>query len=330
MGHYRDVIACCKKNGIEPVVTLHHFSSPAWLISKGGWEADTTPADFARYTRYVLERMGPELSYICTINEANMGIQVAAIAQQYMKQMMSSNVQMGLDLEKLMAGQALAAAENMAVFGTEQPQCFTSPRTPHGDEIVIAAHKEARAVIRELCPAAKVGLTLSLYDIQAQPGGEEIAAKKWVDEFAHYLPAISDDDFLGVQNYTRCRIGPEGELPAVKNAELTQMDYEFYPDGLEHVLRRVAREFTGELLVTENGIATGDDARRVAYIRAATDGVARCVTDGLPVKGYFYWSLLDNFEWQKGYGITFGLIAVDRATQHRTPKSSLAYLGSLQ
>lgn len=151
-----------------------------------------------------------------------------------------------------------------------------------------------------------------------------------MDEFAHYLPAIADDDFLGVQNYTRCRIGPEGELPAPKDAELTQMDYEFYPDRLEHVLRRVAKEFKGELLVTENGIATGDDARRVEYIQIATDGVARCVADGLPVKGYFCWSLLDNFEWQKGYGMTFGLIAVDRAAQRRTPKPSLAYLGSLR
>lgn len=327
--HYRDVIACCKKNGIEPIVTLHHFSSPVWLIAKGGWEADTTPADFARYTRYVMERIGPELHYICTINEANMGIQVAAIARQYMKQMMASSVQMGIDMEKLMAGQALAGAENKAVFGTEQPQCFTTPRTAHGDGVIMEAHKAARAVIRELCPSAKVGLTLSLYDIQVQPGGEENAAQKWEDEFAHYLPAIADDDFLGVQNYTRCQIGAEGELPAPKDAELTQMDYEFYPDGLEHVLRRVAEEFKGELLITENGVATGDDTRRVAYISAATDGVARCIAGGLPIKGYLYWSLLDNFEWQKGYGMTFGLIAVDRATQRREPKPSLAYLGSL-
>lgn len=255
--HYRDVIACCKQSRIEPVVTLHHFSSLAWLISKGGWEADTTPADFARYTRYVLERLCPELHYICTINEANIGIQVAAIAQQYMKQMMASNVQLGIDLEKLMAGQALAGAENKAVFGTEQPQCFTTPHTAHGDGIIMEAHKAARAVIRELCPSTKVGLTLSLYDIQAQPGGEEPAAKKWVDEFAHYLPAIADDDFLGVQNYTRCRIGPEGGLPAPKDAELTQMDYEFYPDGLENVLRRVAKEFKGELRSWKTALPQG-------------------------------------------------------------------------
>ena len=81
-------------------------------------------------------------------------------------------------------------------------------------------------------------------------------------------------------------------------------------------------------MVTENGIATADDARRVAFIDRALDGVQSCIRDGLPVKGYFHWSLLDNFEWQKGYSMTFGLIAVDRATQTRHPKESLAHLGS--
>ena len=75
--HYRAVIRCCKEHGIEPIVTLHHFTSPKWLISKGGWEAETTPAYFARYTKYVMERLGSELKYVCTLNEANMGIQVA-------------------------------------------------------------------------------------------------------------------------------------------------------------------------------------------------------------------------------------------------------------
>ena len=77
--HYRNVIHCCKENGIEPIVTLHHFTSPKWLISKGGWEAETTPADFARYARYIMACLGGELKYVCTLNEANMGIQVAMV-----------------------------------------------------------------------------------------------------------------------------------------------------------------------------------------------------------------------------------------------------------
>ena len=90
----------------------------------------------------------------------------------------------------------------------------------------------------------------------------------------------------------------------------------------------MAADFHGDLIVTENGIATADDTRRVAFIQRALAGVQHCVADGLPVKGYFHWSLMDNFEWQKGFAMNFGLIAVDRATMARTPKPSLAVLGS--
>ena len=337
--HYRAVVRYCKVNGIEPIVTLHHFSSPKWLISKGGWEADSTVEDFARYTRYVMEQLGSELNYVCTINEANMGVQVAAIAKRYMQQMMAKmasaktdgTIQVGMNLEKMMASRmAAAAAQNMSVFGVENVESFTSPRTEHGDGIVMEAHKAARAVIRELAPHIKVGLTLSLHDIQALPGGEKNAVKEWEEEFTHYLPAIADDDFLGVQNYTRSRMDANGTLPVPEGAELTQMDYEFYPEALENVIRAVHKEFPGELIVTENGIATADDTRRVEFIRRALTGVRNCINDGIPVKGYCYWSLLDNFEWQKGYSMTFGLIAVDRSTQTRYPKDSLAYLGSFR
>lgn len=335
--HYRKVIACCKANGLEPVVTLHHFSSPVWLISKGGWEAETTPADFARYVRFLMERLGSELHYVCTINEANMGVQVAAIAKRYMQQMMAQvakgqvdgGVQMGLNMEKMMANQKAMAEETMQVFGVAKAECFTSPRTAHGDELVMEAHKAARAVIREVCPHIKLGLTLSLHDIQALEGGESAAQKDWDDEFTHYLPLIEGDDFLGVQNYTRSRYDANGSMPAPDGAELTQMNYEFYPQALEHVLRAVAKSFHGDLIVTENGVATADDTRRVAFIEQALTGVQNCLADGLPIKGYFYWSLMDNFEWQKGFAMQFGLIAVDRANnQTRSPKPSLGYLGS--
>ncbi len=336
ISHYMDVIRTCKENGIEPFVTLLHFTSPKWLISKGGWESDETPGYFARYTRFVMERLGKELRYVCTINEANMGVQVAAIAERYKKQMMAKmqagqtdgTVQMGLNLEKMMANQEAAAKERMEIFGVSKTECFTSPRTPHGDEIVIKAHQAARAVIRETAPHIRTGLTLSLHDIQALPGGEEKAAKEWAEEFTHYLPAIADDDFLGVQNYTRTLMDASGSLPVPEGAELTQMDYEFYPEALEHVLRKVSKDFKGTLIVTENGIASSDDTRRTAFIESALSGVHACIADGLPVKGYFYWSLLDNFEWQKGYSMTFGLVAVDRSSQKRSPKPSLDFLGS--
>ena len=338
--HYRRVIACCKAHGVEPVVTLLHFTSPKWLIVKGGWEAESTVEDFRRYVAYVMDQLGSELHYVCTINEANMGLQLATIskrfrlmAEQAAKTAGSAGksaegtVQVGMNFQKMMENMKYAAAENAAVFGDPQPKIFVNERTPEGDLLVLRAHAAAREVIRALCPHMKVGLTLSLHDLQAQPGGEHFAEAAWEEEFTHYLPYISGDDFLGVQNYTRTLYGPEGQLPVPEGAELTQMSYEFYPQALEHVLRKVAEEFRGELIVTENGVATADDTRRVAFIEQALAGVQRCRADGIPVKGYFYWSLMDNFEWQKGFAMNFGLIAVDRASLVRTPKPSLWALG---
>ena len=90
------------------------------------------------------------------------------------------------------------------------------------------------------------------------------------------------------------------------------MGYEDYPLAIVNVTRKVADEFKGDLIITENGIATADDSRRCQFIREVTEGIQACIDDGIRVKGYMYWSLLDNFEWQKGYGMKFGLIGVDR------------------
>ena len=334
--HYRKVIACCKANGVEPIVTLMHFTSPVWLIRKGGWEAESTIEYFRRYAAYVTEKLGDELSYICTINEANMGLQLAAIAKRFqlMAQQAAAKaksaegtVQVGMNFEKMMENMKFAAMENAQIFGTPQPQIFVSSRTPEGDALVFRAHREAKEAIKALYPDMQVGITLSMHDLQALPGGEKFAEDAWDEEFRHYLPYIQDDDFLGVQNYTRTQYGPQGQLPCPEGAELTQMDYEFYPEALEHVIGKVREDFKGDLIVTENGVAVTDDTRRVEFIRRALQGVENCLNDGIPVKGYCHWSLMDNFEWQKGYSMTFGLIAVDRATQQRTPKPSLAFLG---
>lgn len=335
--HYRKVIQYCRKVGVEPIVTLHHFSSPKWLIEKGGWEAETLVEDFAAYVRYIVAELGKDLKYICTINEANMRLQLDALSKMFIRQMLEKTgnasdgqVQVGMDLKKMMAGPTEAAEEKRAVFGTDQLETFLSPCSPQGDCLIMRAHEAARKEIKAQYPDMKVGLTLSIHDIQSVSGGEENAQREWEEEFLHYLPAIQNDDFLGIQNYTRSIYGADGVLPAPDGCEMTQMDYEFYPASIEHVLRKVAAEFKGDLLVTENGTAVSDDMRRVEYLEQATDGVMRCVSEGLPVKAYICWSLLDNFEWQKGYGKTFGLIEVDRTTQTRHPKPSLAFLGSMR
>ena len=332
--HYRKVLECCHAHGVEPIVTMHHFTSPKWLIEQGGWEAETTVEKFANYCKYVVEQLGDLFTWVCTINEANMGIQIAAISKRMMmimqkNQSAEGKVQVGINLENpMLEHMKKQAGENLQVFGTPQPQVFVAPRTPEGDRLVMRAHQAAKAAMKAVKPELKVGITLSLHDIQAQPGGEKEAEREWDEEFVHYLPYIRDDDFFGLQNYTRTLMGPEGSLPVPEGAETTQMGYEFYPQALGHVISTVHKKLPLPIIVTENGIATADDTRRVAFIEEALSGVQECMEDGIPVLGYCHWSLMDNFEWQKGYSMTFGLIAVDRATQQRSPKPSLSFLGS--
>jgi beta-glucosidase len=166
-----------------------------------------------------------------------------------------------------------------------------------------------------------------MQDVQAGPGGEETAKRIRREVLDAYLAAATGDDFIGVQTYSRERFGPDGPLPPEEGVELTQMHYEFWPEALEATIRYAHAATHLPVYVTENGLATGDDTRRIAYIRLALRGVATCLRDGIDVKGYAYWSAFDNFEWSHGYRPTFGLIAVDRRTQARTPKPSAHWLG---
>jgi beta-glucosidase len=118
-------------------------------------------------------------------------------------------------------------------------------------------------------------------------------------------------------------VGPEAGVPVLA------MGYEFWPEALEGTIRYAAAQAGVPVHVTENGIGTTDDAQRIEYVRRALAGVARCLADGLDVRSYFYWSLLDNFEWLFGYGPRFGIVDVDRATQVRTVKPSGHWLGRI-
>lgn len=231
--HYRKMIRCCRENGVEPMVCMHHFSSPKWLISKGGWEAEETVEYFRRYCVYVMERLGSELTYVCTINEANMRLQMKHVMEKYVRQAQAAgSLQVGINLEAMMAQMKEANREAAQVFGLaegQQPQTFQTPCTPEGDRIIIRAHEAARDAMKAICPHLKVGITLSLHDFQALPGGETEVEKRWADEFTHYLPALEKDDFIGVQNYTRELVGPEGSVTVPAGADVTDMGHSSTP-----------------------------------------------------------------------------------------------------
>lgn len=334
--HYEDVIKTCLEYEIEPVVTLHHFTSPKWLIDEGGWENPKVVFYFKRYVNKVISSLGKYLHYVCTLNEANMGIQVARIAERYKKQFLlmqkvgtqEGTVQIGMNFDKIMENMQNKAIEYSQVFGTTTPQTFVSARSTAGDLLVCEAHLAARQEIKKLFPSIKVGLTLSLHDIQSLDGGEESALKEWDDEFSHYLPFIEGDDFFGLQNYSRSLLSKDGLVTNRNEYPLTQMGYENYPQALGHVVSRVFKELHKPILVTENGIATSNDNERCVFIKEALEGLKSAIDDGADVIGYLHWSFIDNFEWQKGFSMNFGLVSVDRDNGFRRDKKpSLGLLG---
>jgi beta-glucosidase len=315
LDHYRRVLATCHEHGLTPVLTFHHFTSPRWLIAEGGWEEHRTADRFARYCERVTTHLGDLVGSACTLNEPNLPRLLRAMG------VLPTEPRQDAPLWTE-AGRALGIApERVAPFQfVDSDAAF---------DTVLAAHRAGRAAIKSVRADLPVGWTLALADIQEGPGGGERAAqvRRTVNEV--YLEASREDDFVGVQTYSRMRFGPDGLLTPHAGAELNQMGEEFYPEALEATVRLAAAVSGRPVLVTENGLATTDDTRRVEYVERALRGVLRCLRDGVDVRGYIYWTALDNFEWVFGYRPTFGLIAVDRATQRRTVKPSARRLGDL-
>ncbi|MEH7117804.1 family 1 glycosylhydrolase [Neobacillus vireti] len=324
LDHYRDVIKACYDNHITPVVTMMHFTSPQWLMKLGGWKNPETADLFAKYCEVVFKEFGQGIPYVLTMNEVNLPVMLKELFIN-----MNFMPPVGMDAKSWTApGWRESAA---AKCGTTVDQYFTFHMASDEAslEIVKDAHRKARAAMRKINPSTKVGLSLALPEIQAIPGGEEQAAKVWHDYFGQFKSVIVEDDFIGVQNYTREVYGPEGQVPLAEGTEVTAMGYEYYPEALAGTIRNVAKELDIPVLVTEHGIATNDDSRRVEFIQRGLKGLHACIEDGIQVLGYLYWSTFDNYEWTFGYEPHFGIIGVNRDTQKRIVKKSGRVLGEI-
>ncbi len=314
--HYRRMLAACHEHGLTPMVTFHHFTSPRWLIATGGWEDAATPDKFARYCEQATRYLGDLIGAACTLNEAN-------IARLLMKSGFMPPI------EQLRQASWWAATARALDIAPDRLSPFMFAASDRAVDVLLAAHRRSVEAIKSAPGNFPVGLTLALQDIQAGPGGEVRAAQMRREIEDVFLEALCGDDFVGVQTYSRTRFGPDGPLPPEDGVELTQMGYEFWPEALEATIRHAAAVTSRPIIVTENGIGTTDDTRRIAYVKRALQGVVNCLKDGVDVRGYTYWSAMDNYEWMQGYRPTFGLIAVDRATQQRTVKPSAQWLGAI-
>ncbi|MEV7659027.1 family 1 glycosylhydrolase [Streptomyces anulatus] len=296
LAHYRRMVEGAIERGLRPMVTLHHFTVPQWFEARGGWTAEGAVELFARYVAACAPVISEGVSHVCTINEPNM---VA-----------------------VMAGQAKRGDNSFPPAGLPTPDDETTVA-------VIAAHHAAVKEVRALGAGIQVGWTIANQVYQALPGAEDVTAAYRHPREDVFIEAARGDDWIGVQSYTRTRIGPDGPIPTADDAERTLTTWEYYPRAIGEALRHTAA-LVGDvpLIVTENGIATADDSRRVDYYAGALDEVASALTDGIDIRGYLAWSALDNYEWGT-YEATFGLIAIDWETFERTPRDSAKWLGSL-
>jgi len=325
--HYRKMVALCRKCKLTPMVTLNHFTLPKWLADRGGWLSPSIVHLFERYTRYVVQGLGDQVEWYCTINEPG----VVAFG-----------------------GYGGGFPFPPGLKGAENWKGATAK--------LIEAHKACRATIKELRPNARVGLTNSMQEWEANAGGTPVMNyARGLTEDA-YLEAAADDDFVGVQTYTRARVdlrravgwltkaalsvdaiekimvsqvvgrqtGNQATTDGAEPIRRTEMGYEFRPQAVAATVRRVAKLLPGKpIVVTEHGVAASDDAERIEFITEGLKSLHPLIGEGIPLLGYIHWSAFDNFEWAQGYAMKFGLIGVDRATQERTMKPSARFFGRI-
>ncbi|GAB4349237.1 MAG: family 1 glycosylhydrolase [Candidatus Abyssubacteria bacterium] len=316
LNHYRRMLATCCEHGVLPCVTYQHFTAPRWFTADGGWEDKRAVDRFARYCERTTGHLGDLVGMACTINEANLTATLAvrgAIPKTGVKTRVP-----------FFAEAARRCGTTLDRFA---PFIFGDPFKIR--DVMLECHVKAREVIKSGPGKFPVGVTLAMSDYQAIPGGEAVRDRAWAQDYDPFLEAARQDDFVGVQTYSRTRFGPDGPLPPEEGVEVLIMGYEFWPEALEATIRYAAEKSGVPIHVTENGIGTTNDQQRMEYIRRALKGVCRCLEDEIDVRSYFYWSLLDNFEWIYGYGPQFGLISVDRETQLRGVKPSAYYLGQI-
>jgi beta-glucosidase len=294
------------------MVTFHHFTSPRWFAALGAWENEAAGDLFVRYAERAAKHLGDLIGAAATFNEPNIPM--------LLSWMPGLNLGAG-QMEPLMQAAALAVGSERfatSMFGNAEKL----------QDAMTAAHPRALAAMKSGPGKYPVGVTIAMSDDQAaEPDSGRDRKREAV--YGPWLSAASKSDYVGVQTYSRSRVGKDKDLPPEAGVELTQMGYEFWPEALEQTIRYAAGQAKVPVYVTENGVSTEDDTRRVEYIRRALAGVAKCVGDGIDVRGYIHWSLLDNFEWVFGYRPKFGLIAVNRETQERTLKPSARYLGEI-
>ncbi|MDP3899583.1 MAG: glycoside hydrolase family 1 protein [bacterium] len=289
--HYRKIIKTCKKNNIEPIVTLNHWTVPLWFRDQRGWLNKDAPVFFRRYTQQVVKKLGHEINYWCTINEP------------------------------------MIYAFNCYLKGKWPPQKKSYFKFKKVLKNLVSAHVFAYNVIHDNYPQAKVSIAKNNQYFEAYVDNWlNRRAVNFLRNFWNhwFLKKIKDKlDYIGLNYYFHNAIfvSWNGYVNMNENKKTTDMGWEIYPAGLYHVLLEL-KKYRLPVIILENGLADKKDKYRADFIKDHLRNVHKAYKAGVEIHGYCHWSLLDNFEWSDGFGPKFGLYNVDLKTFARTPRPS--------
>lgn len=304
--HYADVISSLRQRGIEPIVTLHHFTNPMWFTRMGGWETKNSSIYFSRYVEKIIQALCEQVKYWITINEPMIYVYFSYI---------------------------------IGIWPPQEKTIFKSKRVM--DNMVIA-HVKAYKLIHKIyktrgLPPASVSVAQNMQAfLPCSPTLKNklalyIRDRMFNFEFIRQAVRHKSLDFIGLNYYTRGLVDvrswklenllldfcKSNHHPLKKN----YLGWDIYPQGLYELLLRL-KKYNLPVLISENGICTDDDFLRWEFISGHLKKVHAAMAKGVEVLGYIYWSLLDNFEWDKGFGPRFGLIEVDYQTYKRSIRES--------
>jgi beta-glucosidase len=315
LDHYKRMIAGARERGLHPIVTYSHFTAPRWFAAQNGWLNPDSAAQFARYCDRVTRHMGDGIGHAITFNEPNIMRLLATI---------------GLP-PQVWALQAAMLVEAARRSGTPKFSTLNAANREDIEPLQVAlhsAHTAGRGAIKAARGGLPVGLSLAMFDDQAV-GGNSVRDAMRKTLYQDWLEAARTDDFLGVQNYERVLWGDKGKLPVPPGSDRTFTGGEVYPPSLAGAVRHAWSVAKVPVFVTEHGVGTDDDAVRQRLITGSLAELKQAIDDGVPVKGYCHWSLIDNFEWIFGYKPHFGLHSVEPVTFKRTAKPSAAVYGAI-
>ena len=285
--HYRKVISALRARGMEPFITLYHWPLPLWLSAKGGWHDKETPEYFDKYVKKVAGIFAEDIKFWITINEP----------------------------------EVYAGCSYMKGFWTPQKKSYFTYRKVMRN--LVRAHKKAYTTIKTYNPKAKICIAKHNIYFEAYRNRfikrllKKAADWWWNDWFFKKISGYQDIIALNNYHHNRINFG----FNKNKNKKMSDMAWEMYPESLAKTAIEL-KKYNLPIYITEHGLADAEDSRRGWFLKESLFHLHKAIQEGADVRGYLHWSLLDNFEWDKGFWPRFGLVEVDFKTQDRKIRKS--------